>query len=1641
MYIDKIDDLIDRIIDDFYITVILTDKNLNKIYDEVNFVKYQKIINDIISTYSKEMNLSEIKELVKNNDALNTIFETIKRYISFYFFLTIGFNYKSKEDTYINNIVEFTKNQSEFNFKIDNFFNSNSNSLIIKYNKIIHNILNLLSVDKAKLEILKKKSDYIETIKFLNEIGSDYIQKNFVLNNIENTKEATNKQTQCHNIIKTIIILLLYKIGEKNEFFKILELTEQLDGEYMFIDIVVPTRKYIDFNTLDKLIGSTSTINKYLSHNLWKFMNEYENELIKPLENIEDKINLLLNAGIVYPISDDFLLYHKESEKYDRNDRNDDQIIPNIKKKEDTKIRYITNKIDTTTDYYSEQAIRDVKIKNKIRKNFYLPLANRKVVLVNDHEDIQIINKLKNQNNISSENINYLNDLLIYKLCPYINFKDYEKYGCNITLNKTIDVIRNVSVTRTGEFKQNIKNVLQLRTGSKNSSINIIGLMIPTNKLPIKCVKTQNTKNIKDYFEKSKNGLKLFTKYLDESTLGSVPHNSSVYWMFDLNTDKINMKNEEYEQIGNFTQSDQIKYIIGTLYDNMIFELYNIIINKIENTKKMTLQKATKIINFFEKKLLKFTPNSDTYIKLQDKIYELIETFVPTYDKSDDLINGMTDDSINLPEYPKEEEQKIQKINIDLTDLNEYGIIEDKEIVDGICQHNISWDKIASMKKVDPKVYIDLLSDFIEQYIIENINHDYVCKSCGFLINIKNYIVDGQYDDTTQRFIAYGHKFDMELAEIQEYTKYKHAIDSTDKTIEKIGMISNLQHLTKLSENSRSRRKLIIKDLIDLIVLNNKKLKEINLNTRKELANKNYGVNKDLSDLFVFEFENAIFVYSSKDKDFYKQLKRNNHLAYLLYLILLETTESHILYIGLEKKGFCNIHVFDKIYYNLFEGLKIRINNNGTTINITDYKLLCYVLYIFACCFTKYNMWAYEYPDETKKKNYIVTIQKKIIHTVIDIINNVLENAANNKTKDYIYNMISIKTFKKFDSIYKNNEIYDKILNDGKTSIHGEKKSYIITKKNIIPLTGKYELTQYEIPERVICRVPRYYILSKIINLNKYYHISNITNCKDGKFHEWKNVSGKLKCKLCNIISLENKEDNLLSKTIMDGFNLLRLRNLANKICYIDGLIHQYVRTENNSNCTKCGNNIKHIYTNDELIKLEKSIEKFKNKEAHNMIDNQKIKDVETLKETTYVEKVVISITKIYNESTKIPFDFINNFIDDIQSIIGNDNSEFNLVENMYIIDHDHMGNLIDKKIVLVGDNKILYKENHQFFNTNVIYYINSKNGKIEIFYDAITKHLLGYKEQNKQYILNNETDKKIIINYSILSKLKLLGNKSHYINIDTEFNNLILDDITIEKLNKQKIYDSVIYEITRLRILNLKNTITNFQRFIQRIMNNYSEQKYDEEQMYFRNKFNLLIEKHRKKMQGIKITNENNKHQIFKHWKAVKNGIFVESLDFNYEYNKNIIINIEELNSIDKSGNIILFYILSEFSKLLKYNNQKTIKIVISNFLIDFINMSFDLFNEEKLFDNIEIKRFNYIILSKNYLEVIESYGADNIQGIYGEYSDPAQELTEDEIEAKIDKDEEQDALDVDYQMNGEDADYPFENGQDMADQWTDRF
>ena len=180
MYIDKIDDLIDKILDDFYATIILEDKRFKLFLQEMNFVKYQSDINDIVKKYISNLNLSDIKQFVTNNDIINKIIDVIKKYIILYIFLYIGFYYTSTDSIYANNIIEFTKNQSSYNFKIEGFFNSESNSLIIDFYRTIKKILNLLNAEnKQRKEFLASRPDYKSIVKFLNELGGDFINAVF----------------------------------------------------------------------------------------------------------------------------------------------------------------------------------------------------------------------------------------------------------------------------------------------------------------------------------------------------------------------------------------------------------------------------------------------------------------------------------------------------------------------------------------------------------------------------------------------------------------------------------------------------------------------------------------------------------------------------------------------------------------------------------------------------------------------------------------------------------------------------------------------------------------------------------------------------------------------------------------------------------------------------------------------------------------------------------------------------------------------------------------------------------------------------------------------------------------------------------------------------------------------------------------------------------------------------------------------------------------------------------------------------------------------------------------------------------------------------------------------------------------------
>ena len=260
------------------------------------------------------------------------------------------------------------------------------------------------------------------------------------------------------------------------------------------------------------------------------------------------------------------------------------------------------------------------------------------------------------------------------------------------------------------------------------------------------------------------------------------------------------------------------------------------------------------------------------------------------------------------------------------------------------------------------------------------------------------------------------------LEDIPEYEKFRKLIKYFDKIISNIAKISNIPSLS--SDSARFKRRLIIKDSIDIMLLNNKLLKPI-FKQRNSQITSLYGINKDLTNLFTFELSADIFVFTSKETDVYKPIKKNNIISYLLYLIILEIDESNVMYMLGDKK-LCNFVIFKKHAFSIFDNLNLIINKSGDIAPIKNYMVLCYILYILSCMITKYSMWRYEYKKDTSKQlsKFNPLVQKIVIYTTLDILNSILENSKDTSAdKNHIYEIISSKFFLKLNSMFNNQSI------------------------------------------------------------------------------------------------------------------------------------------------------------------------------------------------------------------------------------------------------------------------------------------------------------------------------------------------------------------------------------------------------------------------------------------------------------------------------------------------------------------------------------------------------------------------------------------------------------------------------------------
>jgi hypothetical protein len=1622
MYISEIDDILDQTLDKFMYSWIKENQIKDiiswlKLVKEPNFIKYQKDINKIIEYGQELISDKDIGKIVTKNSNIVLIKNLISKYIGYYLFLLIGINYNGKIEVFNNNLIEFSRTQSNYKLKIDNFFNTESNSNIIKVTNLIKEFIDYISkLSNGKTKDYIKIDKYSVNLKeFLNNFGEDNIN-NFV--ELYKTEITKNKIVLDHNIIKIMIYLNLYKTSEKKEIFNIIETTEISNGEFIFIDVVVPKSLFIDYNSIENVL-EPNELKTNLPETIYDLINEDYSENIndarKYFTDFDLKIQKLLDTHIIVPIVDDFILYHKDNEKYEKQG----DKAESVKKKDETKIKYIVNKINTVCDYY--------KNPSEIKKLFYVPLQDRNAVLVNTYEDIKIISKMKNIIKMNNENLDLLNDLINYKLYPYISFKDFKSNGFVFGSDTTLDGIRNVSISDIGKKKF---NVLQTRIVSENMLVNIIGFAVINTSDPIDCINTTSFVNISDQTD---NPLQVI-KVLLENKIKKInfPNSKNIdnleknyYWLFDLDKQKYSVP--YYDISPNMNKNDIVKILSAYLYDWVI----ECTINSIKDDVNTSHPKyITDYINGFNASMYKFPDiNNPQYSKNINELEYLMyyirsKKVADTYDYKEDEFPGLYGNVIKLPIVHDKPKPHIPVINIipdfkSLTNNNtniqfkkdlqkelekdiDLGTIdfESNEYVKGICQHNISWDKIAELKKQNNVKYSDLVYEFIQQYVDVSPTQDFICKSCKSSINIKKYILDGQFDNNTQSFVTFSVQMDIPLEDMPEYEKYKTSIRSLDKIIDRISSIINIQGLIGSSYTSRTKRKNIVKDTLDMVLTHNNYLKKSSYLTNRDKYIVQFGINKNISNLYIFELENNIFVYSSKDKDFYKFLKYNNVISYILILLILEINDTQIQSL-VNDKNVCSYFIYKKIGYTLFENINIIINKSHDTKPIKNYPILCYMIYIMSCFISKYNLWADTLSTESniidKKKNFLV-IQKSIINTIVEIFNTILQvNVEELKTqKIYLYEIFQTKyyykinLFKDFNLIRKLDKMY---LSDGTAK---QQKQYQIdsNKFDIKPNDDVYN--QY-IEDDLYNRFSKKYCLKRLVcpfynkDFVKVATISNLSNCISGEFHNFKSSGKNLVCTKCKEIA--NPENFIpdSEKVIGERYNILYLRKLATKYCQ-SGIIHQF---EYNSKldqniCINCGyvkgNMVK--YTDKELYNLFEIIEtniKNNNLKVQKLINN--VKDISE-KEISTISKLFNKIVYKYEKYNNNISKSIDILLDSMQKLLGIDivinNETYNLYHNIYIIDHDYNGaKLVTPTLVYEKENKFRIIELHSHFKRSVMVYTVQKNTKYELFYDLEEKILLGYREINKEYIDIKKITVKLKINYSFKNMLILFGLTRQQINIRDFYPEIYgLSKEKIDQIYNDFNMENFINKIANRRFCIIKKLGTELKKYINRFKNNHKiniitiEATFSNNQNQLvtntyisdsaNNPLDLLYVKYQKKIEnGIitevekdndkknKIKDKNNAvdmnnpddihdslHVFLKYINIINMYLPFENIKLSKndipKFSESIDYNIIFKN--DYIGNITLNYIIDEIIRLINYNTNKNTKTNIIHFIADVI-------------------------------------------------------------------------------------------------------
>jgi hypothetical protein len=1592
MFINNIDKILNDTLDNLY-KYLIENKSLDEFKKDVNFVKYNsKIINVIKDFYNKNLNdkiKKEIESSIGKN--LDLILNLIKRYTAYYIFLGIAYNYNDGRDLFITNIIEISKNQMDGNFTINNFFDSENNSRIITFFSDIKNIISLVefkTMDRIKIVIQNYPIKYQNVDKLIKELGEDYFEEFFLIKN------------NFHNIIKTFIIRLIYLSEERNDLIELLSLKETSEANYKYIDIVLAKEdKLADFSIIQNFLKKMDlNINK--ASDIYNYLEDFKVKKEFLIKSNKDFLNYLFSKKILYPITEDFLRYHKDSEKYNVGAL----LKESFTEREATRIKYVLNKVNKIKNLYSEMAKNDLKLKTDMINQYYKQMEDRKAVLFNDIEELKIIQRLEMSD--KADDIDLLVDLDNIRKYVYQNFKDFENNGFKLRTEETIEGVRLTSIVnnlKKGKSEQT--NKLETRIGHNNIDMNVIGVMWNPSKKPFECF---NVSDLIDLRKQDENGFEIFVKTMSENFTG-YNNTKLYYWIF--NKEKDIPQLSQYKNLANVETSRYIKNLLEEIYFRYINLVENKITDFINKQKQILTYDINKILNnqkLFDLDLVPETKNNLILLASKKE-----PNYEPEFIDEMNILN--LKDKMKLPTIKRTDKmQNILEINIKKVDDD----IKIEEGIIPICHHYLKWDNISSISRKNVDEINQAVFNFIKEYVRQNDDGEYVCKSCGEYLKLKKYVFEGTYVKELDMFLTTNLATHVNLEDLPKYAKLIKTIRNIQNNLEKISNGINLTGFVGNSPEIILRKKMNVRNVIDAILIHSNYIKKLGENVKRKISET---FNIKLSSLIFFPLEDNIFITKTDEIDKLKMLKYNNVLSYLVLMIITDLNAGMILSIKEDKKT--NFYLFSSLIKNIFGDIQIRINEKEK-INITKLPLLCYCLYMISSYIINNKIWMGEYDDI--KKNFL--FQRSLIETVVDLFNTIInayysDSKDTNKENNFLYEIMSQKFITVINNLYNNENLYEELKKRGmsKIRINDNKVSFITKVAQSIKVPDKFIYKNLDdlkdiIGDYCLSDTETDTVDKKSLELDT--RLNELTLCPDGKLHEWEIKNKELICKKCskNIKDLSEKVDNNQLKLL----KLSSLKKLTKTFC----ITGEYHDLENNI-CKKCKINPNTFnYSEKDLLNFEINM---KNKEEikhigilNSIIENQKELEL-------YNQKINVIIGKL-NKRNDIKGEndinkYINKFINKLKSISGDkiifNKEELLLDKNIIIIRNNQNGNLLNKEIRLLTDDyrlnqdstkDIIKKIYHEQLKKEVYVYFDN-NSKSFFYYDCYTMFYLGYSRDTKTInIVRSMITLEIIP--SIKEKLKLMGLRNYYYQlneIDSENTN-----INIENNIKEK--------IIRLRVDNLKNIINRTKVIIEKITNKTKNVGIFEKEKNIINLFSKNLDK-------IELYDEDGSNKVFKHMNYILDNIpYYDKSDKSdksdisdkliYFENPEILISTNFINN-NNTSTLLLFYFIFNLERIIDYNSSKNIQSIIIYLICKLIDFNFN--NYFTSLNNIDIKRFKFLL----YL-VDEPYANETMR-VIGNYSELVDEnYTEDETEKqeKLDDKEAVEALDIDdYEYEGDEG------------------